>query len=44
LSDRTIDSHIKALRKKIVEQGGNPDWIETVRGIGYRMLEGEHQS
>lgn len=44
LSDRTIDSHIKALRKKIVEQGGHPDWIETVRGIGYRVVEGEHQS
>ncbi len=44
LSDRTIDSHIKALRRKIVEQGGCPDWIETVRGIGYRVVEGEHQS
>ncbi len=44
LSDRTIDSHIKALRKKIVERGGLPDWIETVRGIGYRVVEGEHQS
>lgn len=43
LSDRTIDSHIKALRKKIVEQGGSPDWIETVRGIGYRVLEEEKQ-
>lgn len=44
LSDRTIDSHIKALRKKIVEQGGSPDWIETVRGIGYRVLEEEKQA
>lgn len=36
LSDRTIDSHVKALRKKIVDAGGHSEWIETVRGIGYR--------
>lgn len=41
LSDRTIDSHIKALRKKISEAGGLPDWIETVRGVGYRLSLGE---
>jgi len=41
LSDRTIDSHIKALRRKIADAGGLPDWIETVRGIGYRLLEGD---
>jgi len=41
LSDRTIDSHIKALRKKILDQGGSPDWIETVRGIGYRAAAQE---
>lgn len=39
LSDRTIDSHVKALRKKIVEGGGESDWIETVRGVGYRSQE-----
>lgn len=39
LSDRTIDSHIKALRRKLVEAGGHAHWIETVRGIGYRILE-----
>lgn len=38
LSDRTIDSHIKALRKKIAEHGGAAEWIETVRGIGYRII------
>jgi two-component system catabolic regulation response regulator CreB len=36
LSDRTIDSHIKALRKKLVDAGGDANLIETVRGIGYR--------
>lgn len=40
LSDRTIDSHIKALRRKIADAGGDPNWIETVRGVGYRMSDG----
>ena len=32
--ERTIDVHIRALRKKL---GGKADLIETVRGIGYRL-------
>jgi two-component system catabolic regulation response regulator CreB len=44
LSDRTIDSHIKALRKKLVECGGSAEWIETIRGIGYRIVEEEYRS
>jgi two-component system catabolic regulation response regulator CreB len=39
LSDRTVDSHVKSLRKKIADAGGDPNWIETVRGVGYRMTE-----
>lgn len=38
LSDRTVDSHVKLLRRKIGEAGGNADWIETVRGVGYRVV------
>jgi len=34
--DRNIDVHIASLRKKL---GPSFDWIETVRGIGYRFLE-----
>ncbi|WP_310481999.1 response regulator transcription factor [Chamaesiphon sp. VAR_48_metabat_403] len=30
---RTVDSHVLALRKKL----GDPDPIETVRGVGYRL-------
>jgi two-component system OmpR family response regulator len=37
VSDRTIDSHVKRIRKKFEEIGGNP--IETVHGVGYRMAE-----
>jgi len=35
VTDRTIDVHVKTLRKKF----GKFDFIETVRGIGYRARE-----
>ena len=34
VADRTIDVHVKSLRKKF----GQFDFIETVRGIGYRLM------
>jgi len=34
--DRNIDVHIASLRKKL---GPHFDWIETVRGVGYRFKE-----
>ncbi|MGC4064484.1 MAG: response regulator transcription factor [Polyangiaceae bacterium] len=37
LTDRTVDSHVKALRRKVTEGGGDPHWIQTVRGVGYRI-------
>ena len=37
--ERTIDVHVKTLRKKLGEAGGATDLIETVRGIGYRFRE-----
>jgi two-component system, OmpR family, alkaline phosphatase synthesis response regulator PhoP len=36
--DRSIDSHIKNLRKKL-ELASNQTMIETVYGIGYRFIE-----
>ena len=39
VGDRTIDVHIKALRRKIEEAGGDPRVVETVRGVGYRLRE-----
>lgn len=30
---KTLDAHIAAIRKKL----GNPDWIESVRGVGFRF-------
>lgn len=40
--DRTIDVHIKNLRKKIEEDTKNPRYIKTVTGVGYKF-EGDHQ-
>lgn len=34
--DRTIDSHLSKLRKKL-EQAGSEDMLISVRGIGYRL-------
>ncbi len=34
--DRTIDSHVKNLRRKLGRPPGGGDYIETVRGVGYR--------
>jgi DNA-binding response OmpR family regulator len=39
VGDRTVDVHIKALRRKIIEAGGDAKLIETVRGVGYRLRE-----
>jgi two-component system, OmpR family, alkaline phosphatase synthesis response regulator PhoP len=35
--DRTLDSHIKNLRKKIERDPSQPRYIETVFGVGYRI-------
>jgi two-component system, OmpR family, phosphate regulon response regulator PhoB len=38
--ERTIDVHVKTLRKKLGEaRDGAADLIETVRGVGYRLRE-----
>ena len=40
--ERTVDSHIKNLRRKLCEAGAAQDLIETVYGVGYRLVaEGE---
>jgi DNA-binding response OmpR family regulator len=37
--DRTIDVHVGKLREKLGDDPGRPRYIETVRGVGYRLLE-----
>jgi two-component system response regulator ChvI len=39
VDDRTIDSHIKRVRRKFREVDGDFDAIETVYGAGYRFSE-----
>jgi two-component system response regulator ChvI len=39
VDDRTIDSHIKRLRKKFKAVDTTFDNIETLYGIGYRYRE-----
>ena len=36
-NDRTIDVQINRLRRKIERDPSNPVWLQTVRGIGYRL-------
>ena len=35
--ERTIDSHVKNLRRKIEEDPGSPRIVQTVMGGGYRL-------
>ena len=37
--ERTVDSHIKNLRKKIESDPTKPEYLETVFGVGYRLRE-----
>jgi len=39
VDDRTIDSHIKRLRKKFMASDKEFDGIETLYGVGYRFNE-----
>jgi DNA-binding response OmpR family regulator len=39
--DRSIDVHIAALRKKLGDDARQPRFIETVRGVGYKMRKPE---
>lgn len=36
VTTRTVDTHIKSLRQKLLSAG---DYIETIRGLGYRFKE-----
>ncbi len=38
--DRSIDAHIKKLRRKLEPVPAEPRYIETVYGVGYRFAEG----
>jgi two-component system alkaline phosphatase synthesis response regulator PhoP len=39
--DRTVDAHIKNLRRKIEPDPRNPKYIVTIYGVGYKFTESE---
>lgn len=36
---KTLDVHVKRLRARIEDDPGHPGLIETVRGLGYKVVE-----
>lgn len=39
ISLRTIDSHVASIRKKLEDDPSNPQYIISIRGIGYKLIE-----
>mgnify|MGYP001645341337 CR=1 FL=1 len=39
--DRTVDTYVKNIRKKLAEPGHENGWIRTVYGFGYRLDDAE---
>lgn len=37
VSDRTVDTHVKKLRRALLDAGGHEPIIESVYGVGYRL-------
>ncbi|HBE46339.1 MAG TPA: DNA-binding response regulator, partial [Spirochaetaceae bacterium] len=37
--ERTVDAHIKNIRKALGDDSDNPKFIATVRGAGYKFME-----
>ena len=33
----TLKRYIQSLRRKLGDDARNPEWIKTVRGVGYRF-------
>lgn len=42
-TERAIDVHVVNLRKKIEEQPRRPQLLQTVFGVGYRLVGGPHE-
>ena len=38
VSTRTVDTHILNVRKKLRDDAANPQFIETLHGVGYRFI------
>ena len=42
--ERTVDAHVKNIRRKLEPQPHEPRYLLTVHGVGYRLAEGERSS
>lgn len=40
---RTLDMHIKSIRKKLGDDGSKPVYISTIRGIGYQFMRDAYE-
>ena len=38
--DHVVDVHVGNLRRKLEDDPARPRWVQTVRGVGYRLAEG----
>lgn len=38
-NEHTVNTHINPLRSKIPRDSGESEFVETVRGVGYRFAE-----
>ncbi len=41
VTTRTVDTHILNVRKKLRDDASNPQFIETLHGVGYRFIADE---
>jgi DNA-binding response OmpR family regulator len=39
--ERTVDAHVKNLRRALGDRSARPRFVATVRGVGYKLLEPE---
>jgi DNA-binding response OmpR family regulator len=40
--ERTVDAHIKNLRRKLEKNPKEPEYIQTVYGVGYKFAGDSH--
>jgi DNA-binding winged helix-turn-helix (wHTH) protein len=43
VSENRLDSVAKRLRSKIEQNPDNPAYIQTIRGVGFQLTDGEHE-
>ncbi|MDP8923127.1 MAG: helix-turn-helix domain-containing protein, partial [Chloroflexota bacterium] len=37
--DHVVEVHVGNLRRKLEDDPARPRWVQTVRGVGYRLVE-----